>query len=112
MLLYFNKLTIKMVYTKIIIGDNMKKVMFGFLCLLTIASGGFLIYNCNDYLQNKDKNESKVKEVEEVNDNIEAQKNKIQEYKNKYEEVKDSSKEKIEEYEKWKKMLKEIQDLL
>ena len=30
----------------------------------------------------------------------------------KYEEVKDSSKEKIEEYEKWKKMLKEIQDLL
>lgn len=112
MLLYFNKLTIKMVYTKIIIGDNMKKVMFGFVCLLTIASGGFLIYNCNDYLQNKNKNESKVKEVEEVNDNIEAQKNKIQEYKNKYVEVKDSSKEKIEEYEKWKKMLKEIQDLL
>ena len=31
---------------------------------------------------------------------------------NKYEEIKDSSKEKIEEYEKWKKMLKEIQDLL
>ena len=31
MLLYFNKLTIKMVYTKIIIGDNMKKVIIGIL---------------------------------------------------------------------------------
>ena len=73
----------------------------------------FMMYiNIVIIISRKDKNESKVKEVEEINNNIEAQKNKIQEYKNKYEEVKDSSKEKIEEYEKWKKMLKEIQDLL
>lgn len=87
----------------------MKKLVLGFLVILTLFLSGFLIYNINNLNELKDDNSLLLKEIQEYENSINETNLTKNNYEQELENVKNNSKDKINVYEMWNKWIKEIE---
>jgi peptidoglycan hydrolase CwlO-like protein len=103
-------LTIKIDYTKIYIGDNMKKLVLFLLLIISISSlvlAGIKVVEYNDIKTGTTEDEislieNEIKEVEEE----------ITEKEKELNNIKESKKEELEEIDKWQKMVDQIKSYM
>lgn len=87
----------------------MKKLVLGFLVILTLFLSVFLIYNINNLNKLKDDNSLLLKEIQEYENSINETNSNITSYEQELENIKNSSKDKINVYEMWNKWIREIE---
>ena len=88
---------------------RMKKLVLGFLVILTLFLSGFLIYNINNLNELKDDNSLLLKEIQEYENSINETNLTKNNYEQELENVKNNSKDKINVYEMWNKWIREIE---
>lgn len=89
----------------------MKKFVL-ILCILCLLSTGFTFYNMKKYHEINNKIVEKKKEIKKINENILSTEEDKKNHSTEYEELENTNKEQVEEYEKWKKEVQKIKDLL
>jgi len=87
----------------------MKKVVLSFLVVLTLFLSGFLIYNINFFNEIKNNNDLLSKEIKKYENNINETNLTKTNYEKELESLKNSSKDKMNVYERWNKWIKEIE---
>jgi len=87
----------------------MKKVVLSFLVVLTLFLSGFLIYNINNFNEIKNNNDLLSKEIKKYENNINETNLTKTNYEKELESLKNSSKDKMNVYERWNKWIKEIE---
>lgn len=90
----------------------MKKFVVFLLFILSLFSTGFMIYNIRKYNEISNKLVEKQNQLKKINENILVTKENKKTHTKEYEELENKNKEKVEEYEKWKKEVQKIKDLL
>ena len=90
----------------------MKKFVVFLLFILSLFSTGFMIYNIQKYNEINNKLVENQNQLKKINENILVTKENKKTHTKEYKELENKNKEKVEEYEKWKKEVQKIKDLL
>ena len=88
----------------------MKRIVIVFLVIMILCLSNFLVYNIKLTNEVESKNSELVKQINDYEKKIkEIEQNKIV-YEAEYQNLNSSSKDKIQEYEKWNNWIKEIEE--
>ena len=103
-------MTIKYHYTKILSGDNMKKIVLIVLIIVAVISLTIAGLKIKDY--NEIKTGTTDEEIREVEKQITEVDQDVEKKRQELEELKESKKDQIEEIEKWQEKTNQIRSYI